>query len=140
MDLTGIGSLFNFGSKLVDKLFPDPEKAQEAKIELFKLQQNGELALLASQTDLAKGQLAVNVEEAKNSNFFVSGWRPSVGWVCSAAFAAKYLIGPLVFVVAQAINHPIVLPVIDMTEMLPILIGMLGLGAYRSYDKKNGTA
>ncbi len=140
MDLTGLGSLFDFGSKIVDKLFPDPQKAQEAKIELFKLQQNGQLAELAAATDLAKGQLAVNVEEAKSASLFVSGWRPGVGWVCVAAFAGKYLGGPILFIVGQFVNHPITLPPIDMTEMLPILIGMLGLGGLRSYDKKNGSA
>ena len=79
--------------------------------------------------------MAVNQEEAKSDNLFISGWRPAVGWVCVAAFAAKYLGGPTIFVAAQFFAKTITLPPIDMTEMLPILLGMLGMGTLRSMDK-----
>lgn len=140
-DLTGLGSLFDFGSKVVDKLFPDPQKAQEAKIELFKLQQNGELAQLAAETDLAKGQLDVNLEEAKNSNWFVSGWRPACGWVGAAGLAYSAVLEPFArFVAAVGFHYTGVFPTIDTTITMQILFGLLGLGAMRSYDKKQGTA
>ncbi len=121
--------------KVVDKVIPDPVAKADAQLKLLQLQQSGELAELTAETDLMKGQMAVNQEEAKNENLFVSGWRPGVGWVCVAAFAAKYLAGPFVFILAQFIDKTIVLPPIDMTEMLPILLGMLGLGTLRSMDK-----
>lgn len=121
--------------KVVDKIVPDPVAKADAQLKLLQLQQSGELAELTAETELMKGQMAVNQEEAKNENLFVSGWRPGVGWVCVAAFAAKYLAGPFVFILAQFIDKTIVLPPIDMTEMLPILLGMLGLGTLRSMDK-----
>lgn len=139
MDLTGLGSLFDFGGKLIDKIFPDPQKAQEAKIELFKLQQNGELAVLAAETQLAKGQLDVNIEEAKSSNWFVAGWRPACGWVGAAGLAYSAILEPLArFVAAVGFGYAGVFPLLDTTITMQILFGLLGLGAMRSYDKKNG--
>lgn len=123
--------------KVVDKIIPDPAAKAEAQLKLLQLQQSGELAELSAETDLMKGQMAVNQEEAKSENLFVSGWRPAVGWTCVAAFAAKYLGGPAIFVFAQFFDKTIVLPPIDMIELLPILLGMLGLGTLRSMDKWN---
>ena len=141
MDLTGLGSLFDFGGKLIDKIFPDPQKAQEAKIELFKLQQNGELAVLAAETQLAKGQLDVNIEEAKSSNRFVAGWRPACGWVGAAGLAYSAILEPLArFVAAVGFGYAGVFPLLDTTITMQILFGLLGLGAMRSFDKKNGKA
>lgn len=141
MDLTGLGSLFDFGGKLIDKIFPDPQKAQEAKIELFKLQQNGELAQLAADTQLAKGQLDVNIEEAKSSNWLVAGWRPACGWVGATGLAYSAILEPLArFVAAVGFGYAGVFPLLDTTITMQILFGLLGLGAMRSYDKKNGKA
>jgi hypothetical protein len=141
MDLTGLGSVFDFGSKVLDKIFPDPVKAQEAKIELFKLQQTGELAALAAETDLAKGQINVNVEEAKSSDRFVSGWRPFAGWVGGFGFAYAALLEPLLrFIAAVAFNYTGTFPALDTTITMQLLFGLLGLGGLRSLDKKNGVA
>jgi hypothetical protein len=141
MDLTGLGSLFDFGGKLIDKIFPDPQKAQEAKIELFKLQQNGELAVLAAETQLAKGQLDVNLEEAKSTNWWVAGWRPACGWVGAAGLAYSAILEPFArFVASVGFGYMGVFPVLDTTITMQILFGLLGLGAMRSYDKKNGKA
>lgn len=78
MSLSGFGELFDFAGKVVDKLFPNAVDAANAKIELFKLQQSGELARLAAETDLAKGQIDVNKIEAASTSVFVAGWRPAV--------------------------------------------------------------
>ena len=138
MDLTGLGSLFDFGGKIIDRIFPDAQKAQEAKIELFKLQQSGELAALAAETDLAKGQLSVNVEEAKNASIFVSGWRPFVGWTGGLGLAYAAIIEPCArFVATVAYQYTGPFPVLDTTITMQILFGILGLGAMRSFDKKN---
>ncbi len=127
--------LLGVGAKLIDNLFPDPKQKAEAQLALFKLQQDGVLAHLASDTQLASKQAEINIEEAKSDSLFKSGWRPAVGWVCACTFAAKYIGGPLLFVVAQFWGMNIVLPDIDMVELMPVLIGMLGLGAYRTFEK-----
>lgn len=133
--------LLGIGSKIIDRVFPDPTQKAAAQLELFKLQQSGELAQLAADTDLAKGQLNVNAEEAKSSSIFVAGWRPFIGWVCGLAFAMNFIIGPLAtFTYAAYVGKALLWPTLDITTIMPVLLGMLGLGAMRSYDKKQGTA
>lgn len=125
---------------LLDKVFPDPAKAAEAKLEVMRMAQNGELAQLNADLQLATGQIDVNKVEAANQSLFVSGWRPGVGWVCCAAFAFKFIGGPAAVVISQWFGHPITLPVFDFTEMSTILLGMLGLGGMRSLEKIKGVS
>lgn len=140
MDITGLGSIFDFAGKVVDRLFPDPAKAAEAKIELFKLQQSGELAQLAADTDLAKGQLNVNATEAANTNVFVSGWRPYLGWTLATGFGVQFVFGPLGEWIALLLGHVVHFPPMDVSTMMPLLLGMLGLGGMRTYEKTKGVA
>jgi hypothetical protein len=135
-----IDGVFNVGMKLIDRFFPDAAAADAAKLELLKMQQAGELAQLAADTDLAKGQLKVNEVEAANSSIFTSGWRPFVGWTCGAAFAYKFVLAPFIVLGLTAAGHPISLPVLDFTEMSTILLGMLGLGGMRTVEKIKGVA
>jgi len=127
--------LFSLLPGLLDKLLPDPKAADDAKLKLLELAQKGELAALTAETDLAKGQMAINQAEATNQNIFVSGWRPAVGWVCVLTIAFKYVGGPLLYVLTQVVGHPVTLPVIDSGELWPVLMGMLGLGGLRTYEK-----
>lgn len=115
---------------LLDKLFPDPEKANEAKLKLLELQQSGVLAELQAATDLAKGQLAINTEEAKSANLFVSGWRPSVGWCCSIALFYEFLARP----VAIGLGYGS-FPDLDMGDLNSILFALLGIGGLRTIEK-----
>ena len=127
-------------ANLLDRIFPDPKMAADAKLEVMKLAQSGELAQLNADVQLATGQAEVNKAEASNASLFVSGWRPFVGWICGAAFAFKFIGGPAAFVLSQWAGHPITLPVFDFTEMSTILMGMLGLGALRTVEKVKGAA
>ena len=115
---------------LLDKLFPDPEKANEAKLKLLELQQSGALAELQAATDLAKGQLAINTEEAKSANLFVSGWRPSVGWCCSIALFYEFLARP----VAIGLGYGS-FPDLDMDDLNSLLFALLGIGGLRTIEK-----
>lgn len=141
MDLTGLGSLFDFGGKILDKIFPDPTVAANAKLELFKLQQTGELAQLAADTDLAKAQIGVNAVEAASTSTFVSGGRPFVIWVGGFGLLYASILEPVLrFIAAVSFHYTGAFPVIDTSITMQVLFGVLGLGAMRSYDKKNGTA
>ena len=139
-----ISGLFSAAQSLIERFFPDPEKQAEAQRALLQMQQNGELALLASETDLAKLQIQVNVEEAKSTNIFVSGWRPAVGWCCAAAFAYSYVVLPfaqfLVFTFGTtAMAEQLALaPKLELSEMLPVLFGMLGLSGLRTTERIKG--
>lgn len=120
---------------LLDKLLPDKGAADAAKLELLRLMQSGEIAQLQADTTAATGQTDVNKVEAASNRLFVAGWRPFVGWTCGAAMAFKYVGGPLLVMLAQLTGHAITLPTIEAAELLPILLGMLGLGAMRTAEK-----
>ena len=133
-----ITAALDIGGKLIDRLWPDPAQAAAAKLELLKMQQTGELAQLTADTELAKGQLAVNQAEAGNENIFVSGWRPFVGWVCGAALANQFILMPMATWLANLFGKPMVQLSIDFNSLSTILFGMLGLGAMRTYEKVKG--
>lgn len=129
--------LFSVATKLVDRLFPDKMAKDEAKLKLVEMQMNGELAALANDTELALAQMTVNKQEAASEKLFVAGWRPSVGWICSLALGYQFLLNP--FLVWAALYNEIPAPPeIDTTALMTLLVGMLGLGGYRTYEKLKG--
>ena len=129
MAVDPVTAALDIGGKLIDRLWPDPIQRDAAKLKLLEMQQAGELA-----------QIGVNVEEAKSTSLFVSGWRPGIGWICGAACAWNWVgLSVAKFVLAFA-GHPITLAPADLTEMMPVLMGMLGLGALRTVEKLNGKA
>jgi len=123
---------------LLDRIFPDPKAAAEGKLELMRMAQAGELAQLDAEVKLISGQIEVNKVEAASQSLFVAGWRSAIGWVCGAALAFKFILGPAAAVVMAMAGHPITLPEFDFTEMSTILMGMLGLGALRTVEKVKG--
>ena len=134
-----ISGLFSAAQSLIERFFPDPEKKAAAQLELLKMQQNGDLAQLAADTDLAKLQIQTNIEEAKSTNWFVAGWRPAIGWVCGAGLAYAALVEPFARFAAKVwFGYTGDFPVIDTDLTLQILMGMLGLGAMRSVEKVKG--
>lgn len=126
--------------KLIDRLWPDPAQAAAAKLELLKMQQTGELAQLAADTDLAKGQLAVNQAEATNADIFVSGWRPFIGWVCGSGLAFQFIANPLLTWGTQLYGKTVAVPSLDLGTLMTLLFGMLGLGYMRTTEKLAGKA
>ena len=133
MSLDPVSALLDIGGKVIDRVWPDPVQAASAKLELIKLQQSGELAVIV-------GQLEINKTEAASASVFVSGWRPFIGWVCGAACAWNWIGLKIALFVAAYVNHPITLAPADLSEMTPVLMGMLGIGAMRTIEKLNGVA
>lgn len=133
MSLDPISAALDLGNTLISRIFPDPAQQDQAKLKLLELQQSGELASMTAQTD-------INKEEAKSSSIFVSGWRPFVGWVCGSAFALHYLIIPVANFVLVATGHKEVILSFDMQTLLTLLMGLLGLGGYRTVEKVKGVA
>ena len=85
--------------------------------------------------ELAKGQLEVNKAEAASASLFVAGWRPAVGWVCVLGLASNFVLIPIVNFILALAGSAITVPLIDTSTMMPVLLGMLGLGAMRSAEK-----
>lgn len=129
MAIDPITAALDIGGKLIDRFIPDPAERDRARLELLRMQQAGELA-----------QISVNTEEARSASLFVSGWRPAVGWCCVAACGWNWLGLPIAKLVAELIGHPITLGPADLSEMWPVLLGMLGLGGLRTLERLNGKA
>jgi hypothetical protein len=128
MALDPITAILNVGNTLIERLIPDKNAQNQAKLAMLQMQAQGELAQLA-------GQLDVNKAEASNPNWFVAGWRPAVGWTCAAGLVSQFLISPLATWLASLLGHPINYPSLDMGTLLTLLMGMLGLGGLRTYEK-----
>lgn len=139
MSFDPVTAAFDLGSKLIDHFFPNATEAATAKLELIKLQESGELAELASETQLAMGQLDINKAEAMGTDRFSSRWRPTLGYICSGAFGWNYVVQPMLNWLSAVVGHPVNAPPLDLTLMTPVLLGILGLGTMRSVERIKGS-
>lgn len=130
-----VTAAMDLGGKLLDRLFPDPQQKAQAALQLLQLQQSGELAQMTADTDLAKAQIAVNQAEATSSSLFVSGGRPFIIWVCGVALANDFIVRPFALFIASGFQVSAAWPALNMESLMPLLLGMLGLGAMRTYEK-----
>ncbi len=135
-----VAAVAGIGGRLIDRLWPDPAQAADAKIKLLQMQQNGELAQLTADTDLAKLQIQTNDTEAANASLLVAGWRPAIGWVCAAALTYQYVLAPIGVWGAGVIGHPIPAPPKLDDSLWQLMLGMLGLGGLRTFEKVKGVA
>lgn len=126
IDITGIGSVANLANTVISKIWPDKSEQERQEI--------------AAAVMVVQGQLDINKAEAANPSVFVSGWRPAIGWVCGGACAWNWIGLPIAKAVLLLAGHDLALAPADLTEMLPILMGMLGLGGLRTIEKLNGAA
>lgn len=135
-----VGSLLEKGIDLIDSLYTSDSEKAEAQLKLQELAQKGDLAELNAHVTLLKGQMDINKEEAKG-NWFQAGWRPFVGWVCGIALAYVAILEPILRFVAKVFfGYTGEFPIIDTTLTMQVLIGMLGLGVYRTREKEKGVA
>lgn len=126
MDATGIGAVADLASTVISRLWPDKTEQERAQ--------------LAAALVVVQGQLDANKAEASSPSAFTSGWRPGVGWVCVAALACQYIARPLVQWGGIVTGHPLPdLPGID-DNLWELMLGLLGLGGMRSYEKVKGVA
>ena len=80
-------------------------------------------------------QLEVNKVEAAHKNMFVAGWRPFVGWCCASALAYHFILQPILVFVLSLSGYQVALPEFDMSSLMTVLLGMLGLGGMRTIEK-----
>ena len=120
-------------SNLLDKVIPYADERSRLAHEIATLTER-------QAHEIAKAQIAVNKEEASHTSMFVSGWRPAVGWVCCAGLASNYLLVPFANFGLSVAGSGYVVPTLDLSEMMPVLLGMLGLGAMRTVEKTKDVA
>jgi len=108
-------------ASILDKFIPDADTKQKLAHEIATLAER-------QAHEVALAQIEVNKEEAKG-NWFQAGWRPACAWVCVAGFTVNFLISPL------ADPFGIMVPQADISTMMPVLLGMLGLAGARSFER-----
>jgi len=123
-----LDSVLEIGSKILDRVIPDANARALAKEEL-------ERALNDQDFQIAMEQIKINAIEAQSESFFKSGWRPSVGWICSIAFGLHFVILPLFnYFLMLCGKQPILVP-FQMDTLLTVLLGLLGMGTLRTVEK-----
>lgn len=125
-DLTGLGAVADLASTVIGRLFPDKSEQERQQ--------------LAAALTIVQGQLDANKTEAASASVFVSGWRPFIGWVCGAGCAWNWIGLPIAKFALDYAGHHVTLSPADLSEMMPLLLGMLGLGGLRTVEKINGVA
>ena len=111
-------------SGILDKFIPDADTKQKLSHEISTMAEK-------HAQEIALAQIKVNEAEAKG-NWFQSSWRPAIAWVCVLGFLINYLVSPL------CAGFGIVIPQADTGTMLPVLMGMLGLGGMRTLERVKG--
>tara|TARA_R100001015_G_C4581322_1_gene137795 strand:+ start:455 stop:832 length:378 start_codon:yes stop_codon:yes gene_type:complete len=120
-----IASLLPVASKLLGKFIEDKDTKNKLAHEIATMAEK-------HAQQLAMEQIKINIEEAKG-NWFQSSWRPLIGWICGLSLAINYMVAPI------CAGFGITIPQADMSVMMPLMFGMLGIGGMRSYDKMKKT-
>lgn len=127
-----LSSLIGPVTGLLDKFIEDKDQ---------KAQLAHDLSTMAERhaQELAVAQIEVNKAEAASGSIFKGGWRPFIGWVCGSAFAYHFVLQPIIVfgVTASGVELP-PLPEFDMASLMTVMMGMLGLGGLRTYEKQKG--
>ena len=115
-------------TSLLDKFIED--KDQKNKLA-------HEIATMADKHshEIAKSQIEVNKEEAKSRHWWIAGWRPACGWICTLAMGYHFIIQPFLLFFLALFGLKMEIPSFDMETLMTVLLGMLGLGGLRSFEK-----
>ena len=87
---------------------------------------------------LKEKQLDINKVEAGHKSLFVAGWRPFLGWISGLSIGYVYLFQPLLDMILQMFGVEVDWVVLDLGQLMPLILGMLGLGGLRSFEKAKG--
>ena len=122
-------SVIGIADKVLGKFIPDKTLRDQLRHEMNMAFHEANLA-----------QVEVNKVEAASQNMFVAGWRPFVGWTCGVALLYHFLLLPLLHFILRATGNEVELPEFDFSHLSTILMGMLGLGSLRTYEKLRGVS
>lgn len=142
----GIDDIIGAALKIVDRVIPDPAQKLAAATEMARLKQTGDFKEIETQLEMMRMQTEINKLDAASTDKFQSRWRPYIGWICGSAFAMNYIVGPFLGWTVRAFvalrNHGLVepFPILDMSVIMPVLLGLLGLGVMRTKEKLEGKA
>ena len=126
MDITGLGAVSDLANTVIGRIWPDKSEAEKQQ--------------LAAAVMVIQGQIDINKIEAASPSVFVSGARPFIMWVCGIGCAWNWIGLPVACFIFAALGQPINILPADLSEMMPLLLGMLGLGSLRTVEKLKGVA
>ena len=118
---------------LLSKVIPDKDQRDKLAHEIATLAEKQAHEQIIAQVKL-------NTQEAAHKSLFVAGWRPAVGWICALSMGFNFMVVPLGNLGLKLAEQTVFLPTLDLSTMMPVLLGMLGLGGMRSYEKSKGIA
>ena len=121
-----LSSLIGPATSLLDKVIEDKDEKNRIAFELSTRAER-------HAQELAKGQLEVNKVEAASKSLFVAGWRPCIGWVCALGLFYNTILSNILGIWVEV-------PEIDTTLLVPVMMGMLGIGAMRTVEKVKGVS
>ena len=122
-------SVIGIADKVLGKFIPDKTLRDQLRHEMNMAFHEANLA-----------QVEVNKQEAASQSMFVAGWRPSVGWICSISMGYHFIVQPLLVFILKANGIEVELPEFEFAQLSTILMGMLGLGGLRTYEKLQGVS
>lgn len=131
--------LLGFLQPILDRYLPDKAKQAELQAELQQAALNQQAQQFEDQVKIALAQIDVNKAEASNVNWFVSGWRPYVGWVCGIGCTYTFILQPLLAWGSAIFKIPVP-PSLDIAELMGLLGGILGMSTIRRDEKLKGVA
>ena len=124
-DLSNIGSVLTSAREAITgEKIKDPTKLAEIDLQLKQLEQA-----------LQQGQIDINKEEAKSSNWFVAGWRPYIGWIGGTALAYTFILSPIIQWGCKIYGLDITPPEIKTDMLFNLVLALLGLGGMRTFEK-----
>ncbi len=126
--MTVLNALIGPVTGLLDKFIEDKDQKAALAHEIATMSQK-------YAQEIAKGQMAINEVEAASSSLMVSGWRPFIGWTCGLGMFGNFITIPFSNFVLALLELDIVIPLVPLETMMPVLMGMLGLGAMRTFEK-----
>ena len=125
MALDPITAGLDLASSIVERVWPDKTQQEQQQLS----------AVLA----MVQGQLQINQAEAQSTDP-LQHWRGGMGWVCVAGYAWNFVLQPLTNAVAAVLGHPLNLPVMDLSELSTLTLGMLGLGGLHVAERIKGAS
>lgn len=148
-----VTALLGIGEAAIDKIWPDADEAEKRKLALASMAHAGNMANLEKEVKSIVGQLEINKIDSASGSKFQAWWRPAVGWVGAVSLALMYIPKAIVMTYIWTYQSIVILsrwngegeviipsfPDLGVSDIIGLLMSMLGIAAMRSYDKKQGT-
>ena len=152
MSFDPLTAAFEIGKTAIEKIWPDPTKRAEQMRLLEQLRQDGDLQKLNAHVQLQLAQANINLQDAKSSKWFQAGWRPAIGWVGAMSLALMYIPKAIMMTIIWSWQCIVIMqtntniyqiqlpafPDLGVSDIIGLLMSMLGVAAMRSYDKSKG--